>query len=396
MRVPGDHVALTDALLEPATYSSDPHVVFTELRDKHPMAWNATKGFWAVSRHADVLTASTDPATFCSSRGILVQEIGSSYDSPPTMMHTDPPAHTRYRGLVQPAFKPSVVRDLESMVRERTAALVDALVAGEPVDIVQAVAEPLPLQVINAILGLPDSDYDKLLAWSTAAIPGADDLTDDERMVVLTEMTVELLGLAAARRTDPKDDLTSLLATVTVDGEQLRDDELGMFLIQLLVAGNETSRNALSGGLVALAENPDQWDQLRRDRSLVTSAVEEILRWTTPVISFMRTSTRDCTLGGADVAAGDPLLLLYASADRDEAAFGPTADRFDVGRDPNHHVAFGFGPHFCLGAALARLELRAVLEALLDRFECIESAGAVQRTGSAVIAGVVHAPLVLR
>jgi cytochrome P450 len=325
-----------------------------------------------------------------------VQEIGSSYDSPPTMMHTDPPAHTRYRGLVQPAFKPSVVRDLEAMVRERTGVLIDALVAGEPVDIVDAVAAPLPLQVINAILGLPDSDYDKLLAWSTAAIPGADDLTDDERMVVLTEMTVELLGLAASRRANPKDDLTSLLATVVVDGEQLRDDELGMFLIQLLVAGNETSRNALSGGLVALAENPEEWNRLRGDRSLVTRAVEEILRWTTPVISFMRTATRDCTLGGADVSAGDPLLLLYASADRDEAAFGPTADQFDVGRDPNHHVAFGFGPHFCLGAALARLELRAVLEALLDRFERIERAGAVQRTGSAVIAGVVHAPLVLR
>ena len=394
--MPGDHVALTDALLEPATYSGDPHGVVAELRASHPMAWNATKGFWAVSRHADVLAASTDPATFCSSKGILVQEIGSSYDSPPTMMHTDPPAHTRYRGLVQPAFKPSVVRDLEAMVRERTGVLIDALVAGEPVDIVDAVAAPLPLQVINAILGLPDSDYDKLLAWSTAAIPGADDLTDDERMVVLTEMTVELLGLAASRRANPKDDLTSLLATVVVDGEQLRDDELGMFLIQLLVAGNETSRNALSGGLVALAENPEEWNRLRGDRSLVTRAVEEMLRWTTPVISFMRTATRDCTLGGADVSAGDPLLLLYASADRDEAAFGPTADQFDVGRDPNHHVAFGFGPHFCLGAALARLELRAVLEALLDRFERIERAGAVQRTGSAVIAGVVHAPLVLR
>jgi cytochrome P450 len=394
--MPGDHIALTDALLEPATYSGDPHAVFAELRARDPMAWNATKGFWAVSRHADVVTASTDPATFCSSKGILVQEIGSSYDSPPTMMHTDPPAHTRYRGLVQPAFKPSVVRDLEVMVRERTAALIDPLVPGEPVDIVASVAAPLPLQVINAILGLPDSDYDKLLAWSTAAIPGADDLTDDERMVVLTEMTVELLGLAATRRANPKDDLTSLLATVVVDGEQLRDDELGMFLIQLLVAGNETSRNALSGGLVALAESPEQWDRLRADRSLVTLAVEEILRWTTPVISFMRTATRDCALGGVNVSAGDPLLLLYASADRDEAMFGPTADRFDVGRDPNHHVAFGFGPHFCLGAALARLELRAVLEALLDRFERIELTGAVQRTGSAVIAGVVHAPLVLR
>jgi cytochrome P450 len=391
--MPGDHVALTDALLEPATYAGDPHAVFDQLRAEHPMAWNDTAGFWAVSRHADVVTASTDPATFCSSKGILVQEIGTTYDTPPTMMHTDPPAHTRYRGLVQPAFKPSVVRSLEVMVRKLTAALVDPLEAGGVVDVVSAVAEPLPLQVIGAILGLPDSDYDRLLAWSNAAIPGAVDFSDDERMRLLGEMTVELLGLAAARRAEPKDDLTSLLSTVVVDGEGLSDDELGMFLIQLLVAGNETTRNSLSGGLVALAERPEQWQRLRADRSLLGTAVEEVLRWTTPVISFMRTATRDCTLGGAEVAAGDPLLLLYASADRDEATFGPTASQFDVARDPNHHVAFGFGPHFCLGAALARLELRVVVEALVDRFASIELAGDVEHTGSAVIAGVVHAPL---
>jgi cytochrome P450 len=267
---------------------------------------------------------------------------------------------------------------------------------GETVDIVPALAEPLPLQVICAIMGLPDDHYDRMLLWSYAAIPGAVEMTDDERMGHLTDMTVELLGHAAARRAEPADDLTSLLANVIVDDEQLRDDELGMFLIQLLVAGNETTRNALSSGLAELAALPEQWARLRRDRSLVTTAVEEVLRWTTPVISFMRTATRDCELGGEAIAAGDPLLLLYASADRDELEFGPTADRFDVGREPNHHVAFGFGHHFCLGAALARLEIRAVLEALLDRHETIELAGPIERTGSSVIAGVTHAPMVLR
>jgi cytochrome P450 len=169
-----------------------------------------------------------------------------------------------------------------------------------------------------------------------------------------------------------------------------------MFLVQLLVAGNETTRNMVSGGLVALAERPEAWDRLRRDRALVPTAVEEMLRWTTPVVSFMRTATRDAELGGQALREGDAVLMLYASANRDERQFGPTADRFDIGRDPNHHVAFGFGTHFCIGATLARIEARVLLEELLDRFETVEPAGEVQRSNSSVIAGVKRAPLVFR
>jgi cytochrome P450 len=169
-----------------------------------------------------------------------------------------------------------------------------------------------------------------------------------------------------------------------------------MFLVQLLVAGNETTRNLVSGGLVALAERPEAWERLRRNRSLVQTTVEEMLRWTTPVVSFMRTATRDAELGGQAIRKGDAVLMLYASANRDERQFGPTADRFDIGRDPNHHVAFGFGAHFCIGATLARIEARVLLEELLDRFGSIEPAGEVQRSNSSVIAGVKHAPLVFR
>jgi cytochrome P450 len=169
-----------------------------------------------------------------------------------------------------------------------------------------------------------------------------------------------------------------------------------MFLVQLLVAGNETTRNMISGGLVALAERPVHWEQLRRDRSLVPGAVEEMLRWTTPVVSFMRTVTRDTEVGGQSVTAGDPVLMLYASANRDERQFGPTVDQFDIGREPNHHVAFGFGTHFCIGATLARIEARVLLEELLDRFETVELAGDVERSNSSVIAGVKRAPLVFR
>jgi cytochrome P450 len=390
--VPGSHEPRTDALLDPATYSdaTAAHDVYAALRDTPGLAWNATAGFFAVARHADVVTVSTDPARFCSGRGILVEEIGRTYDSPPTMMHTDPPAHTRYRSLVFPGFRPRAVRDLEPTVRALAAELLDALPAGAPVDVVAELAVPFPIRVIVAMLGLDRADEERVWRWSEAAIPGATDWTEDERMAQLGEMTVELLGLAAARRREPRDDVVSMLAGVEVDGERLSDDELGMFLVQLLVAGNETTRHAVSGGIVALATHEEEWRRLVADRSLVPTAVEEVLRWTSPVTSFLRTATVDTEVGGTPVRAGDPLLLLYASANRDEAAFGPTASSFDVGRTPNHHLAFGFGPHFCLGAALARLEIGIVLEGLLDRFTRISMSrdAVVERSGSSVIGGI--------
>jgi cytochrome P450 len=186
-----------------------------------------------------------------------------------------------------------------------------------------------------------------------------------------------------------------VVGQVEVDGRRLTDEELVMFLNQLLVAGNETTRNAMSGGLAALARNPEQWQRLVDDRSLIPTAVEEVLRWTTPVIYFMRTATADTEIRGVPIAAGDPVVLLYASANRDEDQYGPTADRFDVGRTPNHHVALGFGTHFCLGAALARLELRILLEELVDRYRGIEPGGDVVRTPSTIIAGITSSPVVL-
>jgi cytochrome P450 len=397
--MPGLHEPLTDALLDPATYASDLHPVLDRLRAEAPLAWNDRKGFWAVTRHADVSAASSDPARFCSAKGILVDEIGVTYDSPPTMMHADPPEHTRYRKLVRPGFTNAVVRQLEVLVRERTGAALDALEAkaagGTVVDVTAELAVPLPIQLIAQLLGLPEGDEERLFRWSEAAIPGATDWSEEERNQLLGEMTVELLGLASARRQEPRADVVSMLATYEEDGDFLTDDELGMFLIQLLVAGNETTRNAISGGLVALAEHPAQLERLAADPSLVPSAVEEVLRWTTPVTSFLRTAVADTSLGGTDIAAGDPLLLIYAAANRDEAEFGATAGTFDVGRSPNHHVALGHGPHFCLGAALARLELSVVLEGVAQRWQRLAVAGPVVHSGSSVISGITSAPLVL-
>ena len=395
--MPGVHEPLTDALLDPAMYAGDLYGALAGLRREAPLAWNATKGFWAVARHADVLEASSDPARFCSSKGILVDEIGTTYDSPPTMMHADPPEHTRYRKLARPGFTNAAVRGLEPLVRERTGRILDALATkaadGATVDVTAELAVPLPIQLIATLLGLPEGDEERLFRWSEAAIPGATEWSDDERMELLTEMTIELLQLAAARRAEPRDDVVSMLAGYEEDGETLNDDELGMFLIQLLVAGNETTRNSISGALVALAHHPDQLDRLHADPALLPSAVEEVLRWTSPVTSFMRTAVADTTLGDGAVAAGDPMLLLYASANRDEAEFGPTAGTFDVGRSPNHHVALGHGPHFCLGAALARLELTVVLEGVAARWSLLEEAGPVVRSGSSIIAGIRSAPL---
>jgi cytochrome P450 len=388
---PGTELAA--GVLDAGLYATDPHPLFTRLRAEAPVAWNAERRFWAVTKHAEVSAIGLDHERFCARRGILVDEIGVTYETPPTMMHTDPPAHTRYRRLVQPGFKPSVVRALEPAVRARARTLVDALEADRAVDIVPALSVPLPLQVISEIMGLPLEDWERFYEWSEAVIPGATDWPEERRNILQGEMITFLLDLTAQRRESPRSDVLSELACAGSDTDRLTEAELAMFLVQLLVAGNETSRNLISGGLVALAESPGQWPALASDPRLVTSAVEEMLRWTTPVVSFMRTATRDTELAGVAIAEGEPVLMVYASANRDEDVFGPTAGVFDVARHPNPHIAFGFGPHFCLGAALARLEGRVVLEELLRRFSGVEPAGAVERSGSSVIAGVKRAEL---
>jgi cytochrome P450 len=390
---------LTAPLLDPTFYAGDPFPLYARLRAEAPLARNDTLGLWVASRHAEVTAISRDAETFCSGKGILAMEIGAEYATPPTMMHTDPPDHARYRGLVQPGFRPSFMRALEESIRSRTVTLVDRIEVGVPVDIVSDLAVPLPLQVISDLLGVPEEEWPRFFRWSEAVIPGATDWPEEERMALSGEMVTYLLAAAADRRATPRDDIISELGAAEVDGDRLTDAELGMFLVQLLVAGNETTRNMMSGGLLGFAGAPREWAGLRMRvatsaRRALPIAIEEMLRWTTPVVSFMRTTTRAVELAGRELGAGEPVLMLYASANRDESVFGPTADRFDAARDPNPHVAFGFGPHFCIGAVLARLEGRILLEELLGRFGSIESAGPVVRTASPVIAGVKSAPVV--
>src|SRR5437899_5499581 len=309
---PGQALAAT--LEEPGFYAGDPCSQYGRLRREAPVAWNARLGYWAIAKHADVVAISRDPDTFCSGKGILTFEIGVEYPSPPTMMHTDPPDHTRYRKLVQPGFAPSRMRALAPRVRARAEELVERIEPGIECDVVESLAVPFPLWIIAELLGIPESDWPRFYQWSEASIPGATDWPPEECQRLQAEMHEYLLDMTKARRGDPRDDIVSVLANADVEGESLRDDELVMFLNQLLVAGNETTRHAISGGIAALAERPEQWKRLVADRSLVGAATEEILRWTTPVISFMRTATRDTQVRGVDIAAGDPLVLLYGSA----------------------------------------------------------------------------------
>ncbi|MGN6693405.1 MAG: cytochrome P450 [Aquihabitans sp.] len=390
---------LTAPLVDESFYAGDPFPVYARLRDEAPVVWHQPDegaGWWVVSTQPDVLEVYRDPGRFASGKGILTMEIGIEYPSPPTMMHTDPPVHTRYRKLVQPGFSPSRIRALEEPLRALVTRLLDDLPTGDPVDIVPNLAEPYPVHVIADLLGIPDEDRDRFVLWSDATIPGASNLSFEECMALMAEMQDYLMAAGRNRRGTDGTDLISVLANVEIDGETLTDDELLMFFNQLLVAGNETTRNMISGGLWALANNPEQLQRLVDDRELIPSCVEEWLRWTTPVVAFMRTATTDTELRGVAIAEGDPVLLLYAAANRDEAVFGDDAGEFRVDREQNPQVALGFGPHFCIGASLARLEGRILLEEMLQRWTAIEPAGDVVRTGSAIIAGLKQAPLVLR
>ena len=380
-------------LLNPATYLGDPQSLYGALRSEAPITWVEDPGFWALSTHGLVTKASLHPEEFCSRRGILVGEIGTTYDFPPTMMHTDAPEHTRYRRLVQPGFKPSMIKQLRTQVEAVASRLLNQLPIGEDVDIVQALSIPFPLQVIAEILGADVDEWPTFFRWSEAAIPDVLDLSAEERAATQLEMWNYLIGLAEDRRKDPRDDLVSAIATATMDGDLLSETELAMFLIQLLVAGNETTRNLISGGLVALAERPASWAEVVKSDAVLPTAVEEMLRWTTPVTSFLRTATGRTELGGQVIEEGDPVLLVYASANFDELVFGDTASQFDVTRSPNPHVSFGVGNHFCLGAALARMEADVVLRGLREKAKRLSLVGAVERSPSSIISGVRHATL---
>src|SRR5215470_17836671 len=353
-------------LHDPEFHSGDPFPAFRRLRAEAPVHWHPTPGFWAVTRHEDVVAVSRDPATFCSSRGILLSDLERPVAPRQSIIYIDPPEHVQYRKLVQPAFTPGRLRALERRVAETVSELLDRLPVEQPVDFVEAFAAPLPLFVIADMLGVAGGDRAQFKRWSDAIVEAGTQPTDDN-MAQSGELLGYFASVIADRRARPGDDLISVLVQSEIDGERLEEFDLLMFCMTLMVAGNDTTRNLLSHGALALALHPEERARLAADPALMPRAVEEMLRWGTPVGSFMRTAMRDTELGGTHIRAGDRLVLFYASANRDEAVFGADAEAFRVTRDASRHVAFGFGEHFCLGAQLARMEARIAFTQLLAR-----------------------------
>jgi cytochrome P450 len=369
--------------------------------------------FWAITRYADIARVSRQPRLFLNAPRLVfasrrfpqrrAEEIVRS------LLNMDPPEHGRYRGLVNRRFTPHALSFLRSHVEALSAQIVggvaeraiDAIAGVGECDFVTDVAARLPLAVILELLGVPREDWDSVFEWTNQAIaPGEPEYrrgataleTADRARLSLFEYFERYL---AERRREPRDDLVSVLAQSRLDGEPLVDFDILSYCFLLAVAGNETTRNATSGGLLALVENPREQDRLRADPELLPSAVEEVLRWTSPVIHFCRTAAVDSVVGGQTIRKDDLLVLFYPSANRDEEVFADPF-RFDVGRSPNEHLAFGIGEHFCLGANLARLELKAIFAEILRRLDRIELAGPVERVRSAFVGGIKRMPIRFR
>jgi cytochrome P450 family 142 subfamily A polypeptide 1 len=336
------------------------------MREHAPVYRDGKNSIWGVARHADVMRVSRDPKTFCSS--------GSSRpDAPPipSMINLDDPEHMRRRNLVNRGFTPRRVADHEPRVRAVCADLIERAAARGEFDFVRDVAAPLPMIVIGDMLGVAPEDRSDLLRWSDDLLLGTSATAPESARQAAQRAFGEYVAyhrrVAAERRARPADDLLSVLVHAEIDGSRLSEDELLHESLLILVGGDETTRHVISGGTYQLLLHPDQLERLLREPALVPVAVEEMLRWVTPIQNMNRTATRDVELGGSRIRAGDKLLMLYPSANRDESVFRDPF-RFDVARDPNDHVAFGgYGAHFCLGSSLARLELRVMFEELLRR-----------------------------
>lgn len=392
--------ALGDLSIDPGTpgffLQPDYYDVLARLRTESPV-FEYSPGIKAITRYHDIRAISRDPATFCSGRGVLVNDPlreGGTIDG--SILHLDPPSHASWRRILNREFTGRAVDRMQDGIRARARRLLDAIPPGEAVDLVDVLAAPLPVMVICDLLGVPDADRDDFRRWSDATILASDGraaLPPDALRDVM-ELVAFLEQLARDKAANPGDDIVSLLVGAEVEGRRLSAAELVTFNMSLLVAGNETTRHLISGGMIALAEHPAQRALVAADPAAIPTAVEECLRWVTPIQQFARTATRDADVGGVPVAESDYLVMLYASGNRDEAAFGPTADRFDALRPvevPN--LAFGFGEHLCLGAALARLEARIVFEELLARYPDYEVAGDAEWLPSSLVRGPHSVPV---
>ena len=378
-----------------------PHDQFDRIRAEAPVYFHPERdgpGFWCITRHDDLRRVSQEWETSSSEWGITLHDFDEDQlvQQRMMMLMMDPPRHTRLRLLVNKGFTPRMVQRLHDRVREVTRTIVDEIAERGACDFVVDVAAELPLQVIAEIMGVPHADRHQLFVWSNQMIGSEDPEYAVSEEVAQTAM-VEMFGyandLATFKRANPADDIISVLLQAEVDGERLSDLEFDLFFELLAIAGNETTRNLISHGMLALMERPDQRELLIADRSLLPGAVDEMLRYASPVMYMRRTARADLELRGETIRAGDKVALWYIAANHDPAVF-PDPHRFDVRRDTGEHVAFGGGgPHFCLGSHLARLEITVMFEELLDRIPRMEQTAPAERLRSNFINGIKHLPV---
>lgn len=388
----------------PEFYQRDPEAAFRWLRAHDPVHWYEPARFWCITRQAELRDVSRTPRVFSSAHGTLIPHIAVVHDGGAivpagmedavSIIQMDPPAHNRHRKLVMEGFKPRYVEGLEPRIRAITRATLDACAGAGEIDFVEQVAVPLPMLVIAELIGIPGSDLATFRRWSDAIIEAGNGGATE----AVQQSVMELFGYFTARLAEPRtagrDDIIAVLQDAEIDGERLREGEILMFLMTLLIAGNETTRNLIAGGGRALAEHPAQRAALVADPGGIPNAVEEMLRWVSPVRSFIRRALEDTTLADTPIRKDDFVVLFYGAANRDESVFGSTAGRFDTTRpDANRHVAFGFGEHLCLGASLARLEARVMFEELLARWPTYEITGPIEPLESCLMNGLVRMPV---
>jgi cytochrome P450 len=400
------------ALTDPAAYADEDrlHAALALLRREAPVHWVEAAGFepfWAVTRHADIMEIERNNALFLNApRPLLATAVMDAQMKQReadgmalrTLIHMDDPQHKVVRAIGADWFRPRAMRALEERVRELACQYVDRMADyGGECDFAAQVAVHYPLYVILSLLGLPESDFPRLLRLTQEMFGGGDEElrrgeTPEELLQTLLDFFAYFQDLTIARRAIPTGDLASAIANARVDGEYLSDFDTASYYVIIATAGHDTTSSTIAGGLHALIQHPAELARLRGNPALLPAAAEEMIRWVTPVKEFMRTAAASTEISGVPILKGQAVLLSYPSANRDEAVFDDPF-RFDVGRDPNKHLAFGFGVHFCLGAALARMETRAFFAELLPRLESIELAGPPEWTATTFVGGLKHLPI---
>ena len=392
----------TIALLEPGSFAhGQPHEQFAWLREHDPVHWHegvdGGRGFWAVTRYEDVKAVGRDAQTYSSGHGIMIPDNaeGVGGDDHQMMISADPPVHTGLRKLVAPEFIPRAAKAMRPRIEELATKIIDGVAERGECDLVSEIAGLMPSYVIADMLGIPLEDGVDLYGLTEAIHASPESQEAGAAMMAMAQMFGYAREVWEHKRAEPADDLATLIATAVVGDRELDVIDFNLFFMLLIDAGGDTTRNLVAGGMDALFEHPDQLEWLREDPDArLGPAVEELLRWISPVVYMRRTAQRDTSLRGVPIAEGDKVVMYYGSANRDPAVFGPTADRVELDRTPNEHVAFGGGgPHFCLGAHIARIEIHALLRELLTRLDDLRPVGETEWLPSTFISGPKHLPV---